>query len=70
MYDKEYYKKHKKQYLASSKEYYNDNKQKFKDIYKKRLGCKMEKTFFSIIHFTEGVNPFEKDLMNPTMIHR
>jgi len=54
MYDKEYYKKHKKQYLASSKEYYNDNKQKFKDIYKKRLGCKMEKTFFFYNTFYRG----------------
>jgi len=69
MYDKEYYKKHKKQYLASSKEYYNDNKQKFKDIYKKRLGCKMEKPF-SLYTFYRGCDPFEKDLVNPTMSHR
>jgi hypothetical protein len=70
MYDKEYYKQHKNQYLASSKEYYHDNKQKFKDRYKKSIGCKMEKPFFSITHFPEGVNPFEKDWMNPTMSHR
>jgi hypothetical protein len=59
----------KKQYLASCKEYYHDNKQKYKDRYLKKKACKMEKTFFSITHFPEGVNPFEKDLNQTNYRH-
>jgi len=39
MYNPEYYKTHKKQYNQSSKTYYSENKQKFKDRYIKSKCC-------------------------------
>ena len=58
-YDPEYYKKHKKEYLQSCKTYYEENKEKYKQRYKKKLGCEMTKPYFSIVHVAEGICPFD-----------
>jgi hypothetical protein len=57
-YNPDYYKKHKKEYLESCKTYYEGNKQKYKDRYKKNLGCVMTKPYFSIDYYPEGICPF------------
>jgi len=58
-YRPEYYKEHIVQYNQSCKKYYL-----------KKIGCHMiEKPYFSIQHFPEGVNPFQKDLENLKNYH-
>ena len=60
-YSPEYYRTHKKQYNQSSKTYYSENKQKFKDRYIKSKGYGVLKGVPPLIikYFPEGVNPFE-----------